>query len=80
MPSLAIYTVRVVNLTSLQRMQTPVFINVSSVLTSQSEAVQVRVVMHVPGTGEHWDLFLIYLILGQGSWVWGTPSSAQDLF
>ncbi|XP_055978776.1 nuclear pore membrane glycoprotein 210-like [Sorex fumeus] len=52
MPSLAVYTVRVVNLTSLQHMQSPVFINVSSVLTSQSEAVQVRVVMNVPGADQ----------------------------
>uniref|UniRef100_A0A8C3YBQ8 Nucleoporin 210 like n=1 Tax=Catagonus wagneri TaxID=51154 RepID=A0A8C3YBQ8_9CETA len=41
-PGLAIYPVRVVNFTSLQQMASPVFINVSCVLTSQSEAVRVR--------------------------------------
>nr|XP_020141115.1 nuclear pore membrane glycoprotein 210-like [Microcebus murinus] len=42
-PSLAIYPVRVVNFTSFQQMASPVFINISCVLTSQSEAVVVRV-------------------------------------
>ncbi|OWK04836.1 hypothetical protein Celaphus_00001967, partial [Cervus elaphus hippelaphus] len=41
-PGLAIYPVRVVNFTSLQQMESPVFINISCVLTSQSEAVRVR--------------------------------------
>ncbi|XP_060057445.1 nuclear pore membrane glycoprotein 210-like isoform X2 [Erinaceus europaeus] len=41
-PGLAIYHVRVVNFTSLQQMASPVFINISSVLTNQREAVQVR--------------------------------------
>ncbi|KAF5924230.1 hypothetical protein HPG69_007450 [Diceros bicornis minor] len=41
-PGLAIYPVRVVNFTSLQQMASPVFINISCVLTSQSEAVLVR--------------------------------------
>ncbi|XP_060270312.1 nuclear pore membrane glycoprotein 210-like isoform X5 [Ovis aries] len=41
-PGLAIYPVRVVNFTSLQQMASPVFINISCVLTSQSEAVRVR--------------------------------------
>nr|KAF6316354.1 nucleoporin 210 like [Pipistrellus kuhlii] len=42
-PGLAIYPVRVVNFTSLQ-MTSPVFINISCVLTGQSEAVLVRAV------------------------------------
>ncbi|KAM6218828.1 nuclear pore membrane glycoprotein 210-like [Rhynchocyon petersi] len=41
-PGLAIYSVRVVNFTSLQQMASPVFINISCVLTSQREAVLVR--------------------------------------
>ncbi|KAF6293377.1 nucleoporin 210 like [Rhinolophus ferrumequinum] len=41
-PGLAIYPIRVVNFTSLQQMSSPVFINISCVLTSQSEAVLVR--------------------------------------
>ncbi|XP_016076949.1 PREDICTED: nuclear pore membrane glycoprotein 210-like [Miniopterus natalensis] len=43
-PGLAIYPIRVVNFTSLQRMTSPVFINISCVLTSQSEAVLVRAI------------------------------------
>ncbi|XP_037589016.1 nuclear pore membrane glycoprotein 210-like [Cebus imitator] len=43
-PGLAIYPVRVVNFTSFQQMASPVFINISCVLTSQSEAVVVRAV------------------------------------
>ncbi|KAB0358185.1 hypothetical protein FD754_002341 [Muntiacus muntjak] len=41
-PGLAIYPIRVVHFTSLQQMESPVFINISCVLTSQSEAVRVR--------------------------------------
>ncbi|XP_064226483.1 nuclear pore membrane glycoprotein 210-like isoform X15 [Aotus nancymaae] len=41
-PGLAIYSVRVVNFTSFQQMASPVFINISCVLTSQSEALVVR--------------------------------------
>ncbi|XP_036198838.1 nuclear pore membrane glycoprotein 210-like isoform X5 [Myotis myotis] len=41
-PGLAIYPVRVVNFTSLQQMTSPVFINISCVLTGQSVAVLVR--------------------------------------
>ncbi|XP_049637557.1 nuclear pore membrane glycoprotein 210-like [Suncus etruscus] len=43
MPNLAVYTVRVVNFTSMQQLLVPAFINVSCLLTSQNEAVQVRV-------------------------------------
>nr|XP_044613747.1 nuclear pore membrane glycoprotein 210-like isoform X7 [Equus asinus] len=49
MPGLAIYPVRVVNFTSLQQMASPVFINISCVLTSQSEAVLVRAVKDKSG-------------------------------
>lgn len=52
MPGLAIYSVRVVNFSSFQQMASPVFINLSCVLTSQSEAVLVRVVAEKPGAGE----------------------------
>ncbi|XP_054547710.1 nuclear pore membrane glycoprotein 210-like isoform X2 [Talpa occidentalis] len=44
-PGLVIYPVKVVNFTSLQQMTSPVFINISCVLTSQNEAVQVRAMM-----------------------------------
>ncbi|KAM9244628.1 nuclear pore membrane glycoprotein 210-like [Dugong dugon] len=43
-PGLAVYLVRVVNFTSLQQMASPVFINISCMLTNQSEAVLVRAV------------------------------------
>ncbi|XP_054568183.1 nuclear pore membrane glycoprotein 210-like isoform X1 [Eptesicus fuscus] len=43
-PGLAIYPIRVVNFTSLQQMTSPVFINISCVLTGQSEAVLVRAI------------------------------------
>ncbi|KAB1260277.1 Nuclear pore membrane glycoprotein 210-like [Camelus dromedarius] len=51
-PGLAIYPVRVVNFTSLQQMAAPVFINISCVLTSQSEAVRVRAMKEKPGAGQ----------------------------
>uniref|UniRef100_A0A8C2V5N8 Nucleoporin 210 like n=1 Tax=Chinchilla lanigera TaxID=34839 RepID=A0A8C2V5N8_CHILA len=41
-PGLATYTVRVANFTAFQQMASPVFINISCALTSQSEAVVVR--------------------------------------
>uniref|UniRef100_I3MN67 Nucleoporin 210 like n=1 Tax=Ictidomys tridecemlineatus TaxID=43179 RepID=I3MN67_ICTTR len=41
-PGLAVYPVRIVNFTAFQQMASPVFINISCVLTSQSEAVVVR--------------------------------------
>ncbi|XP_070463500.1 nuclear pore membrane glycoprotein 210-like isoform X1 [Equus przewalskii] len=49
MPGLAIYPVRVVNFTSLQQMASPVFINISCVLTSQREAVLARAVKDKSG-------------------------------
>lgn len=55
-PGLAVYPVRVVNLTSLLRSAAPVVINVSCELTGQSEAVLVRGVTD-PGAGEHWARF-----------------------
>ncbi|KAF6076183.1 tropomyosin 3 [Phyllostomus discolor] len=48
-PGLAIYPVRVVNFTSLQQMTSPVFINISCVLTSQSEAVLVKAIKEKSG-------------------------------
>ncbi|XP_072802599.1 nuclear pore membrane glycoprotein 210-like isoform X1 [Vicugna pacos] len=54
-PGLAIYPVRVVNFTSLQQMAAPVFINISCVLTSQSEAVRVRAMREKPGAGQYED-------------------------
>ncbi|XP_077012358.1 nuclear pore membrane glycoprotein 210-like isoform X2 [Tamandua tetradactyla] len=51
-PGLAIYLVRVVNFTSLQLMASPVFINISCVLTSQSEAVLVRAMKDKAGAGQ----------------------------
>lgn len=57
-PGLAVYPVTVVNFTSLRQSAAPVFINVSCVLTGQSEAVLVRGARD-PGAGEHWGLFLI---------------------
>ncbi|KAI5164766.1 hypothetical protein MUG91_G45n184 [Manis pentadactyla] len=44
MPGLAIYLVGVVNFTSLQHKASPVFINISCVLTSQREAILVRAI------------------------------------
>ncbi|KAK2494640.1 hypothetical protein MC885_003007 [Smutsia gigantea] len=41
-PGLAIYPISVVNFTSLQQTASPVFINISCVLTSQREAILVR--------------------------------------
>nr|XP_056709486.1 nuclear pore membrane glycoprotein 210-like [Euleptes europaea] len=43
MPGLVVYSVRVINLTSLQQMAAPIFINLSCSLTSQKAAVLVRV-------------------------------------
>ncbi|EMP28214.1 hypothetical protein UY3_14690 [Chelonia mydas] len=43
MPGLVFYPVSVVNLTSLHQMATPVFINVSCILTGQRVAIAVRV-------------------------------------
>lgn len=57
-PGLAIYPIRVVNFTSLQQMSSPVFINISCVLTSQSEAVLVRA-MKKSGAGEQWGLLFL---------------------
>ncbi|XP_054418842.1 nuclear pore membrane glycoprotein 210-like [Pteronotus mesoamericanus] len=51
-PGLAIYPVRVVNFTSLQQMTSPVFINISCVLTSQSEAVLVKAIKEKPGADQ----------------------------
>uniref|UniRef100_H0WM32 Nucleoporin 210 like n=1 Tax=Otolemur garnettii TaxID=30611 RepID=H0WM32_OTOGA len=52
-PGLAIYSVRVVNFTSFQQPASPVFINISCVLTSQTEAVAVRATKDKSGAGPH---------------------------
>ncbi|XP_073077311.1 nuclear pore membrane glycoprotein 210-like isoform X4 [Manis javanica] len=57
-PGLAIYLVGVVNFTSLQHKASPVFINISCVLTGQREAVLVRA-MKKSGAGEHWGLLFL---------------------
>ncbi|MBZ3877210.1 Nuclear pore membrane glycoprotein 210-like [Sciurus carolinensis] len=51
-PGLAIYPVRIVNFTAFQQMATPVFINISCVLTSQSEAVVVRAMKEKSGADQ----------------------------
>ncbi|XP_058516285.1 nuclear pore membrane glycoprotein 210-like [Ochotona princeps] len=63
MPGLASYSVRVVNFTSFQQMASAVFINISCVLTSQSEAVVVRVT-EKPGAGQCEDAGVIKRLLG----------------
>ncbi|KAM5256454.1 nuclear pore membrane glycoprotein 210-like [Ctenodactylus gundi] len=47
-PGLAIYSVRIINFTAFQQMASPVFINISCALTSQSEAVAVRAMKDKP--------------------------------
>lgn len=59
-PGLAVYPVRVVNFTSLQQTASPIFINISCALTSQSEAVLVRALKDKSGTGEHWGLWFLF--------------------
>ncbi|XP_048359385.1 nuclear pore membrane glycoprotein 210-like [Sphaerodactylus townsendi] len=51
MPGHVLYTVSVVNLTSLQQMAAPIFINLSCALTNQKAAVSVQVVpsKYLPG-------------------------------
>ncbi|XP_072588462.1 nuclear pore membrane glycoprotein 210-like isoform X2 [Vulpes vulpes] len=51
-PGLAVYPVRVVNFTSLQQTASPIFINISCALTSQSEAVLVRALKDKSGTDQ----------------------------
>uniref|UniRef100_A0A2K6UU41 Nucleoporin 210 like n=1 Tax=Saimiri boliviensis boliviensis TaxID=39432 RepID=A0A2K6UU41_SAIBB len=58
-PGLAIYPVRVVNFTSFQQMASPVFINISCVLTSQSEAVVVRAMKDKLGADHREDSGII---------------------
>ncbi|XP_049736545.1 nuclear pore membrane glycoprotein 210-like [Elephas maximus indicus] len=63
-PGLAIYLVRVVNFTSLQQMASPVFINVSCVLTSQREAVRVRAMKDKSGADHCKDSGVLQQIIG----------------
>uniref|UniRef100_A0A452SH84 Nucleoporin 210 like n=1 Tax=Ursus americanus TaxID=9643 RepID=A0A452SH84_URSAM len=62
-PGLAVYPVRVVNFTSLQQTASPIFINISCELTSQSEAVLVRALKDKSGAGEHWRLLVFHTML-----------------
>uniref|UniRef100_A0A2K6ERN5 Nucleoporin 210 like n=1 Tax=Propithecus coquereli TaxID=379532 RepID=A0A2K6ERN5_PROCO len=63
-PGLAIYPVRVVNFTSFQQMASPVFINISCVLTGQSEAVVVRVMKDNSGADQCEDSSILKQFIG----------------
>ncbi|KAM5295356.1 nuclear pore membrane glycoprotein 210-like [Glossophaga mutica] len=63
-PGLAIYPVRVVNFTSLQQMTSPVFINISCVLTSQSEAVLVKAIKEKSGADQCEDSGVLQKFVG----------------
>ncbi|XP_024429067.2 nuclear pore membrane glycoprotein 210-like [Desmodus rotundus] len=63
-PGLAIYSVRVVNFTSLQQMTSPVFINISCVLTSQSEAVLVKAIKEKSGADQCEDSGVLQKFMG----------------
>uniref|UniRef100_A0A8C9AQQ3 Nucleoporin 210 like n=1 Tax=Prolemur simus TaxID=1328070 RepID=A0A8C9AQQ3_PROSS len=63
-PGLAIYPVRVVNFTSFQQMASPVFINISCVLTSQSEAVVVRAMKDNSGADQCEDSSILGQFIG----------------
>ncbi|XP_053065325.1 nuclear pore membrane glycoprotein 210-like isoform X11 [Acinonyx jubatus] len=62
-PGLVVYPVRVVNFTSLQQ-TSPVFINICCVLTSQSEAVVVRVLKEKSGADQCEDSSVLQKFLG----------------
>uniref|UniRef100_A0A8C6QND6 Nucleoporin 210-like n=1 Tax=Nannospalax galili TaxID=1026970 RepID=A0A8C6QND6_NANGA len=53
MTGLIIYLVRAVNFTAFQQMASPVFINISCALTSQSKVVVVRAMKDKPGNADH---------------------------
>ncbi|XP_022415359.1 nuclear pore membrane glycoprotein 210-like isoform X2 [Delphinapterus leucas] len=61
---LAIYPIKVVNFTSLQQMASPVFINISCVLTSQIEAVRVRAMKGKCGTDQCEDSRVLQKLMG----------------
>ncbi|XP_045640013.1 nuclear pore membrane glycoprotein 210-like [Ursus americanus] len=63
-PGLAVYPVRVVNFTSLQQMASPIFINISCELTSQSEAVLVRALKDKSGADQCEDSGILQKFLG----------------
>ncbi|XP_059269860.1 nuclear pore membrane glycoprotein 210-like isoform X1 [Mustela nigripes] len=63
-PGLAVYPVRVVNFTSLQQTASPIFINISCELTSQSEAVLVRALKEKAGADQCEDSGILQKFLG----------------
>nr|XP_021537546.1 nuclear pore membrane glycoprotein 210-like [Neomonachus schauinslandi] len=63
-PGLAVYPVRAVNFTSLQQMASPIFINISCELTSQSEAVLVRALKDKSGADQCEDSGILQKFLG----------------
>ncbi|XP_045154281.1 nuclear pore membrane glycoprotein 210-like [Echinops telfairi] len=63
-PGLAIYPIRVVNFTSLQQMASPVFINISCVLTGQKEAVRVRATKDKSSTAQGEDSGVLQQLVG----------------
>ncbi|VCW77111.1 unnamed protein product, partial [Gulo gulo] len=63
-PGLAVYPVRVVNFTSLQQTSSPIFINISCELTSQSEAVLVRALKDKSGADQCEDSGILQKFLG----------------
>ncbi|XP_022346718.1 nuclear pore membrane glycoprotein 210-like isoform X3 [Enhydra lutris kenyoni] len=63
-PGLAVYPIRVINFTSLQQTASPVFINISCELTSQSEAVLVRALKEKAGADQCEDSGIFQKFLG----------------
>ncbi|XP_059946570.1 nuclear pore membrane glycoprotein 210-like [Mesoplodon densirostris] len=61
---LAIYPIKVVNFISLQQMASPVFINISCVLTSQIEAVRVRAMKGKSGADQCEDSGVLQKLMG----------------
>ncbi|XP_038624412.1 nuclear pore membrane glycoprotein 210-like [Tachyglossus aculeatus] len=63
-PGQAVYTVRVVNVTSLRQMAAPVFVNVSCPLTRQRAAVPVRAVREEATVGHCEDAGMVQQLVG----------------
>ncbi|XP_044122352.1 nuclear pore membrane glycoprotein 210-like isoform X4 [Neovison vison] len=63
-PGLAVYPVRVVNFTSLQQTASPIFVNISCELTSQSEAVLVSALEEKAGADQREDSGILQKFLG----------------
>nr|XP_025045304.1 nuclear pore membrane glycoprotein 210-like isoform X5 [Pelodiscus sinensis] len=64
MPGLVSYPVSVVNLTSLQQMAAPIYINVSCVLTGQRVTVSVRVVAEPPVLSQCSEAGIVQQLIG----------------